>query len=210
MHSFLILSSALSLFTIVSANRHFDIINNCPLPVNLVINGAVFETLPSGGNTTRDFPDIWSGLIYSDFNQGNVDGAGTIRAGFEGRNSYYYFVKDPKWLNVGMSIAPIDRAPVCSFRGVCCLWSPADIVQIQKGGFCLNLECKVTTGDCPIAFTSPPTSFPPSNAGVPPQDPLKQCPQTGTLPAGYRVTLVPSSFPSSYSWIQEEQETHKL
>ncbi|TEB22175.1 hypothetical protein FA13DRAFT_1641838, partial [Coprinellus micaceus] len=179
--SFLLLSFSLfllPLLTIVSANRHFDIINNCPLPVNVVINGAVFETLPSGGNTTRDFPDIWSGFIYSDSNQGNADGAATIRAGFEGRNSYYYFVKDPKWLNVGMSTAPIDRAP--------------------KGGFCLNLECKVTSGDSPIAFTSPPTSFPPSNAEVPPQDPLKQCPQTGTLPARYRVKFCPDGTTPNY------------
>jgi hypothetical protein len=180
--------------TAVLANRHFDIINNCPLSLNLLINGNFEGTLASGGSTTRDFPDVWSGVIYSDFNRGNVDTAGTVRAGFQGtvgmkyfnstvsvtyaidfvvirssnkQNSYYYIVKDPKWLNVGIHVQPIDRAP--------------------RGGFCPSLECRVTAGDCENAFTSQPTTFP-APTSAPPTSPLAQCPQTGTVPAGYRVT----------------------
>ncbi|KAF5310428.1 hypothetical protein D9611_012245 [Ephemerocybe angulata] len=168
----------LSVLPIALANRHFDIVNNCPLSINLVINGNVQGSLASGATTTRDLPDIWSGFIYTDFNQGNVDGAGTVRAGFEGTNSYYYIVKDPKWLNVGLQITPIDRAP--------------------KGGFCLSLECEVTEGQCNDAFTSPPSRLPGSNPGVPPPAPLYQCPQTGTLPAGYRVTFCPDGTIPNY------------
>ncbi|KAF6747303.1 G-X-X-X-Q-X-W domain-containing protein [Ephemerocybe angulata] len=172
------LTLLLSLLPISLANRHFDIVNNCPLPINLVINGNVQGSLASGATTTRDLPDIWSGFIYTDFNQGNVDGAGTVRAGFEGPNSYYYIVKDPKWLNVGLQIFPIDRAP--------------------KGGFCLSPECEVTEGQCNDAFSSPPSRLPGSNPGVPPPAPLYQCPQTGTLPAGYRVTFCPDGTIPNY------------
>ncbi|RXW18943.1 hypothetical protein EST38_g6918 [Candolleomyces aberdarensis] len=161
----------------VLANRHFDIINNCPLSLNLLINGNFEGTLASGGSTTRDFPDVWSGVIYSDFNRGNVDTAGTVRAGFQGTNSYYYIVKDPKWLNVGINIQPIDRAP--------------------RGGFCPSLECRVTTGDCENAYTSQPTSFP-APTSAPPASPLAQCPQTGAVPAGYRVTFCPDGTIPNY------------
>ncbi|KAJ2913301.1 hypothetical protein MD484_g7108, partial [Candolleomyces efflorescens] len=164
------------LSTAVLANRHFDIINNCPLSLNLLINGNFEGTLASGGSTTRDFPDVWSGVIYSDFNRGNVDTAGTVRAGFQGTNSYYYIVKDSKWLNVGIHVQPIDRAP--------------------RGGFCPSLECRVTAGDCENAFTSQPTTFPPPTS-APPTSPLAQCPQTGTTPAGYRVTIQPKRDPTN-------------
>jgi hypothetical protein len=68
------------------AIRHYYIINNCTLPINLYINSESQGPLASYGaeKTTRDFLDGWSGLIYNDFNQGNPDGAGTVRAGFYG------------------------------------------------------------------------------------------------------------------------------
>lgn len=70
---------------VVTAIRHYDIINNCPLPITLYINGESQGTLTSsGGSTTRDLPDGWSGFIYTDFNQGNEDGTATVRAGFYG------------------------------------------------------------------------------------------------------------------------------
>ena len=80
----------------VLATRHYDIVNNCPLPITLYINGESQGTLgSSGGSTSRDFADGWSGFIYTDFNRGNQDGAGTVRAGFYGTvSSTLYEVKE--------------------------------------------------------------------------------------------------------------------
>lgn len=71
--------------TTVKATRHFEIINNCPFNATIYINGQSQGALPAlGGSTTRDFPDNWSGLIYTDLNRGNPAGPGTTRAGFYG------------------------------------------------------------------------------------------------------------------------------
>ncbi|KIM35511.1 carbohydrate-binding module family 13 protein [Hebeloma cylindrosporum] len=157
------------------AIRRYNIVNNCPLPINLYINGENQGSLAAygAGQTTRDFSDGWSGFIYSDFNQGNPDGAGTVRAGFYGTNNYYYIVTDQNWLNVGVGIQPIDRAP--------------------KGGFCLGVTCEVD--NCPSSFTSPPTRFPPPQSGVPPAQPLYECPQAST---GYTVTFCPAGTIPNY------------
>lgn len=161
---FLPLLSAYGVF----GSRIYNIVNNCPLSINLFINGQSEGSLASyGGTTSRTVSDTWSGFIYTDFNRGNQDGAGTVRAGFFGDSNYYYIVKDVNWLNVGVSIAPIDRAP--------------------KGGLCLHATCEVF--NCPDAFSQPPTAFPPPQSGVPPQTPLYECPQAGT---GYTVTFCPS------------------
>ncbi|TFK22300.1 hypothetical protein FA15DRAFT_671682 [Coprinopsis marcescibilis] len=172
-------SLRLALFTLallpgfVSGVRHYDIVNNCPLPIDVYINGQNEGTLSSGGGSlARDYPDGWSGFIYSDFNRGNADGAGTVRAGFYGTNDYYYIVQDPNWLNVGVSIHPIDRAP--------------------RGGFCFTVECLVF--DCQNSFTSPPTAFPPPTS-APPQTPLYSCPALNT---GYRVTFCPDGTIPNY------------
>ncbi|KAF8147701.1 G-X-X-X-Q-X-W domain-containing protein [Crassisporium funariophilum] len=166
---------ALAASSCASAARRYNIVNNCPLAINLYINGENQGSLASygAGQTTRDFPDGWSGFIYSDFNQGNADGAGTVRAGFYGTSNYYYVVTDPNWLNVGVGISPIERAP--------------------KGGFCLPLTCEVD--NCPSSFTSPPTAFPPPSSGVPPNQPLYECPQAQT---GYTVTFCPAGTIPNY------------
>ncbi|KAJ8453796.1 hypothetical protein ONZ45_g19565 [Pleurotus djamor] len=146
--------------TAVLAVRQYNIVNNCPLGINLFINGESQGSLASyGGSTSRTFPDGWSGFIYTDFNRGNQDGAGT--------SNYYYIVKDDNWLNVGVGITPINRAPA--------------------GGFCQQAACEVF--NCPNAFSQPPTAFPPPQGGVPPQTPLYECPQAET---GYTVTFCPA------------------
>lgn len=72
-------------FSGAQATRHFEIINNCPFTATIYINGQSQGSLPAlGGTTTRDFPDSWSGLIYTDLNRGNPAGPGTTRAGFYG------------------------------------------------------------------------------------------------------------------------------
>ncbi|KAJ7087957.1 G-X-X-X-Q-X-W domain-containing protein [Mycena belliarum] len=154
----------------VSATRLYNIVNNCPIPVTLYINGASQGTLASsGGFTTRTVDDNWSGFIYTDANQGNSDGSGTVRAGFFGEDNYYYLVSDPSWVNVGVSIIPIDRAP--------------------KGGFCLHANCEYENCDSRAAFQQPPTAFPPAQSGIQPVAPLLECPQANT---GYTVTFCPS------------------
>ncbi|KAL0955381.1 hypothetical protein HGRIS_001629 [Hohenbuehelia grisea] len=160
---------ALCALNVVVAVKQFNITNSCPFSINLYING---ELQPGpiasyGGFTLRTFPEGWSGFIYTDLNQGNQDGAGTVRAGFLGSSNYYYVVTDPNWFNVGVSISPVDRAP--------------------KGGFCLPTDCEYQ--NCPNSFTQPPTRFPPPQSGVPPSPPLYECPASDT---GYRVTFCPS------------------
>ncbi|CAA7262364.1 unnamed protein product [Cyclocybe aegerita] len=173
-HHLVVLSSlAVTLAPFVRATRHYSIVNNCPLSINLYINGESQGSLASQAVTTRDFADGFSGFIYTDFNRGNVDGAGTVRAGFFGDAGYYYIVKDTNWLNVGVGITPINRAP--------------------KGGFCLQTNCEVF--NCPDAFTSPPTAFPPPVGGVPPASPLYECPVADT---GYTVTFCPAGTIPNY------------
>ncbi|PPQ75089.1 hypothetical protein CVT24_010154 [Panaeolus cyanescens] len=163
--------ASLSLPTVIIANTHYDIVNNCGISLDLYINGVNQGTLASsGGSTTRDLPETWSGFIYTDFNRGNADGYGTVRAGFYGPSKYYYIVTDPAWQNVGLSIQPISAAPV--------------------GGFCLGVSCQYNECPANAHFNAPPTAFPPSQGGVPPQQPLYQCP--GAAVSGYRVTFCPN------------------
>lgn len=71
---------------VVLGTRHFDIVNNCPFSATIYINGQSQGSLPAlGGRLARDYPDNWSGLIYTDLNQGNPEGPGTTRAGFYGQ-----------------------------------------------------------------------------------------------------------------------------
>ncbi len=82
---FLPLLSAYGVF----GSRIYNIVNNCPLSINLFINGQSEGSLASyGGTTSRTVSDTWSGFIYTDFNRGNQDGAGTVRAGFFGDVSF--------------------------------------------------------------------------------------------------------------------------
>ncbi|RDB19628.1 Extracellular exo-alpha-L-arabinofuranosidase [Hypsizygus marmoreus] len=159
---------ALAISRSVLAVRHYDIVNNCPFSATIYINGQSQGSLPAlGGKLARDYPENWSGLIYTDLNQGNPEGPGTARAGFYGQSNYYYIVRDPNWINVDVNITPINRAP--------------------KGGFCLSVDCKYNS--CPDSYTSPPTAFPPPASGVPPASPLHSCPQAET---GYTVTFCPT------------------
>ncbi|KAJ6587539.1 G-X-X-X-Q-X-W domain-containing protein [Mycena vulgaris] len=173
------------------ATRLYNITNNCPIPVTLYINGESRGTLASsGGFTTRTVDNNWSGFIYTDANQGNIDGSGTVRAGFFGEDNYYYLVQDPSWVNVGLSIIPIDRAP--------------------KGGFCFHAECEFGNCNSGAAFTQPPTAFSPPQSGIPPTAPLLECPQTDT---GYTVTFCPSgtipNFQTGASTIQPTGHSNK-
>lgn len=84
----LFLSVTALLPALVFGNTHYEIVNNCGISLDLYISGVKQETLASaGGNTHRDLPEEWSGFIYTDFNRGNADGYGTVRAGFYGRVS---------------------------------------------------------------------------------------------------------------------------
>ncbi|KAJ7921823.1 G-X-X-X-Q-X-W domain-containing protein [Mycena leptocephala] len=155
-----------------SATRIYNITNNCPISISLYINGVDEGVLASsGGKTTRIIDSNWSGFIYTNANQGNADGSGTVRAGFFGEDNYYYLVTDPSWVNVGVGIAPVDRAP--------------------KGGFCLHTDCEFGNCDSTVAFQQPPTAFPAPQSGVPPTAPLLECPQadTGFCPTGTIANL---------------------
>ncbi|TFK22304.1 hypothetical protein FA15DRAFT_622740, partial [Coprinopsis marcescibilis] len=154
--------------------RRFEIVNNCPLPVDVYMNSNNEGTLSAtGGSMVRNLRDAWSGHIYSDFNLGSWDGTGTVRAGFYGPGNYYYIAHDPSWLNVGVSIVPLNRTP--------------------QNGFCSTRTCLVN--DCPNSFTSPPFSFPPPSTTTPPPTPLYAC---GPDDTGYRVTFCPDGTIPNY------------
>jgi hypothetical protein len=73
---------------VASATRIYNITNNCPISISLYINGVNEGVLASsGGYTTRIIDNNWSGFIYTNSNQGNTDGSGTVRAGFFGEVS---------------------------------------------------------------------------------------------------------------------------
>ncbi|KAF8652201.1 hypothetical protein AX16_004504 [Volvariella volvacea WC 439] len=147
--------------------RSIIIRNKCPLPINLIINGESQGPLyANGGETQREYPDWWSGFIYTDAARGGAPNTdGLTRAGFYGEDDYYYIVIDQEDFNVGVSI---------STNGT------------QDEGFCGEIECN--TVDCENAFRTPPTNFPPPT-DEPPEPPVFGCPQN----AEYTVTFCPTN-----------------
>ncbi|KAF8148280.1 ricin B lectin domain-containing protein [Crassisporium funariophilum] len=161
----------LAVLPTVLAVRQFTILNRCPQPIALYINGQTQGTLEANTGTNRTFEDTWSGLIYTTANAGNANGAGTTRAGFYGETNYYYIVKDPNHLNTGVSILP-------------------QVISAQAAAFCSVDTCD--SAACPNAYSQQPTAFP-APTGTPPSPPLYECPGTSV---GYTVTFCPSrTFP---------------
>ncbi|KAF8960460.1 ricin B lectin domain-containing protein [Flammula alnicola] len=113
--------------------RQYTIINKCPTAVNLFIAGALDSSMPVGGSVTRTLP-VDAGMFYTDANGGDGDSQGTTRAGFF--ENFYYIVKDPSYLNIGMTVAPHGST--------------------SSSGFCAVAECESV--DC-TAFPQPPTGF---------------------------------------------------
>ncbi|KAH6867250.1 ricin B lectin domain-containing protein, partial [Coprinopsis sp. MPI-PUGE-AT-0042] len=101
----------------------------------------------------------------TDANGGNADGTRTTRAGFFGEQFYYYLVRDPAYVNVGLQVQPINVP--------------------QRLGYCVQAQCADTT--CTTAFDQPPTAFPPSGSTAP-APPLYQCPFSNTT---YTITFCP-------------------
>lgn len=155
------------------AQRHYNIVNNCPTSINLYINGVAEGSLTTGASTSRNFSSSWDGFIYTTSNGAELDGSRTTRAGFYGESSYYYIVVDPNYLNTGISITPINHSP--------------------NGGFCVTAQCSSIT--CSTAYQQPPTAFPSPVGGVAPNPPLYECPDQLS---GYTVSFCPSgNFPPS-------------
>lgn len=72
----------LALLPLVSADRIFNLINNCPIPIDIYVNGASVGRVKSGERIEKQYTENFSGFIYTDANGGNKDGSGTVRAGF--------------------------------------------------------------------------------------------------------------------------------
>ncbi|TFK22289.1 hypothetical protein FA15DRAFT_695809 [Coprinopsis marcescibilis] len=162
---FLILAVLAILPSAVSGIKQFEILNHCPQPLDVYINGQNEGTLQPGRRDPliRDFDDDWSGLIYSDFHGGSKDGStGTARAGFFGPRSSYYIVRDPSWLNVGIGIEVVVDNPPSNYNPLC------------PSVNCVGLNC-------PEVFTAPPSS------SVPTKSPILSC----SLPHTYRITFCP-------------------
>ncbi|TFK97690.1 ricin B lectin domain-containing protein [Pterulicium gracile] len=156
--------------------RYVNVTNNCPITVPLYIGGQFKQDLttisadPSTSYSEFIGTDL-GGFFYGTANGGNRDGNGAVRAGLTQGDDYYYLVKDPSWVNIGVSITPVGRAP-------------------ESNGFCTPAKCELPN-DCSdgAAFTSPPTRFP-APGTAPPNLPLHRCPGLGD--AGFTITFCPS------------------
>jgi hypothetical protein len=108
----------------------YIIYNQCPASINLYIAGQNEGAIAQGGNTTKFLPAN-AGFFYTDANGGQANGERTVRAGFFGEVSadfvlpggqrltisqrfYYYLVRDPAYLNVGMTVSPVGVPQVRS------------------------------------------------------------------------------------------------
>ncbi|GLB36919.1 putative G-X-X-X-Q-X-W domain-containing protein [Lyophyllum shimeji] len=153
--------------TLASAVREITLVNSCPAPINIFVNGNWVDYLPdNGGTSLMSFNNNFTGFIYTDVNGGSETGVGTTRAGFFGQNGYYYIVLDPNHLNVGMDITP-TRGPY--------------------NGFCEPATCNSL--GCPTAYTFPPTRFPPPSFQAP-NPPLYACPRPTNV--GFTITFCPT------------------
>lgn len=161
--------------------RQITIVNNCPTPIPIFINGAAqaadiaaeadYPSLAPGQSISRTFEDSWDGLVYSNANApgspGN-SGIGTTRVGFINQPGYYYIVKDPTSFNTGVQIVPDTPA---------------------GGGFCSRLTCN--SQYCANTQERPVVNYPVPGAASP-LPPLYRCPGTG----GYTVRFCPTgTFP---------------
>ncbi|KAG5634420.1 hypothetical protein H0H81_002054 [Sphagnurus paluster] len=157
----------------VEGSRTFKVINKCPKPINLFVNGRTQGSLrPNGGSTSLTYSNSFSGVFYTDANGGNRNGFGTTRAGFEGVGDYYYEVVDANNFNTEISIAP-NRAQF-------------------NGQFCQTISCGSI--GCKTAYTNSPSYFPPPSPFAP-NPPLYTCP-AGPGSNGYTVTFCPNgNFP---------------
>lgn len=54
--------------------RHYNIVNNCPSPIDLYISGYFEGTIASGASTSRDYGSWDSKFIYTSANGGSNDG----------------------------------------------------------------------------------------------------------------------------------------
>ncbi|TFK97697.1 ricin B lectin domain-containing protein [Pterulicium gracile] len=155
-----------------------NVTNNCPISVPLYAAGELKTTLttvsanPSKSFTLFNDTTLMGGYFYTDANQGNKDGNGAVRVSFK-ENDHYYLVKDPSWINVGVSVTPNGRAP-------------------EPSGFCSPARCEFNACPDTAAFPqyAPSTSAPPSG-NAPPQLPYHRCPGLGNA-KGYTITFCPS------------------
>jgi hypothetical protein len=79
--------AAIALVNPVEA-RSFTVINKCPRWIRIWVDGNSQGWLsPNSGSKVLNYPNDFSGLIYTNANGGNQDGSRTTRAGFEGQVS---------------------------------------------------------------------------------------------------------------------------
>ncbi|KAG6872922.1 hypothetical protein C0995_005180 [Termitomyces sp. Mi166 len=149
-----------------SLGRVFNIFNNCPQSINIYISGKSQGKVMTGTTLVRNLAKNWSGSIYTDANGGYPDGSNGTKAGFYGKDNYYYIVDEAR-LNTGLRITP--DAPV-------------------KNGFCQPAMCDNKACNSAIYHVDP-TTFPPPSS-TPPEAPLYSCPGSEV---GYQVT---GGFPS--------------
>ncbi|KJA15305.1 carbohydrate-binding module family 13 protein [Hypholoma sublateritium FD-334 SS-4] len=156
------------------STRPFYIANNCPTSVNLYIGGVLSGSIGKGKSVTKTLP-VDSGFFYTNVNAGSPTAEGTSRAGFLGPD-IYYIVKDPTYINAGISIVPHKQAAF--------------------NGFCPKIECDSI--DCTQAFSFPPTGVPP-NSTTPPTPPYFRCPVASVT---FDITFCPTGkFPSQVTTI---------
>ena len=174
--SSLLLFVTLSLSAVSNAQRLFNITNNCPIDIPLYHQGTLRTTLTTIQNDPQNsflaIREDTTGFFFSTANKGNVDGNGAFRAGF--LDDYYYIVRDPTWVNTGMTITPNGRAPD---NGWC------EVAKCELPG------CGLDEPNLQDAYTSPPRRMPPLG-DTPPERPMYACPNLGD--AGFTINFCPN------------------
>ncbi|TFK97695.1 hypothetical protein BDV98DRAFT_585447 [Pterulicium gracile] len=123
--------------------------------ISFVMEDTTIQNDPQ--NTFLAIREDTTGFFFSTANKGNVEGNGAVRAGI--LDDYYYIVRDPTWVNTGMSITPNGRAP-------------CEVAKCELHG------CGLDGPNLQDAYTSPPRRMP-ALGDAPPERPIYACPGLG-------------------------------
>jgi hypothetical protein len=119
-----------------------NITNNCPITIPIWLAGQPLVNLttkhdhPHKSFYLHEYENNDVGYFYTDANGGNgEDGNGTLRVDFF--TDRYWLIKDPQWINIGMTVTPNHK---------------------PHNGYCVPARCVYNDCDDNHAFPTPPPS----------------------------------------------------
>jgi len=102
------------------ASKLINIINNCPISIDIFPNLVFNSAVPSKGVLPLTLDDDFGGQIYADANGGTYAGlflpvCSSLQPSMcliYLQWDYYYIVRSSSFYNLGVSITPADERPV--------------------------------------------------------------------------------------------------